>query len=234
MQRNDLQYRNELKYVCSESDLAIIENQIKPLCSLDSYAGVTGTYEIRSIYFDDSENRCFYENEDGTDPREKFRIRIYNGNSARISLECKRKERGMTHKESCLLTMEQYRGLIDGTYMRDGTEEKLLLKLLLQVQERFLRPKIIVQYVRTPYIYPVGNVRITFDRNLGSSIDIEDFLESNVPCRPVMPLGKQILEVKYNEILPDYLYQVMNLNDLYQATFSKYYICRKYAGGIGI
>ncbi len=228
MQQRRPHYRIELKYVCDESDLMIIENQIKPICRLDPHTGADGTYEIRSVYFDDNENSCFYENEDGTDPREKFRIRIYNGDSSGIFLECKRKERHKTHKDSCLLTREQCEGLLNGVYVQDGTEDELLLKLLSQYHAKLLRPKIIVSYERTPYVYPIGNVRITFDRHLGSSSDINVFFDSRVACRPAMPIGMQILEVKYDELLPDYLYGAMSLDDLQQTTFSKYYICRKH------
>lgn len=230
IQQDELQYRNELKYICSESELAIVENQIKPFCQLDPHVASGRAYEIRSVYFDDSENSCFYENEDGTDPREKFRIRIYNADSSRIMLECKRKERYKTHKEGCILTREQCERLLEGTYVNGGIEDKLLMKLLIQYHEKLLRPKVIVSYDRTPYVYPIGNVRITFDRNLSSSSETDNFFRGNIPGRPVMPKGKQILEVKYDEFLPDYLYQVMNLGSLQQTAFSKYYLCRKYTG----
>ena len=71
----DRHYRNELKYVCSEGELQLILARIRHICPSDSHASATGTYSIRSIYFDDAQNRCFLENENGTDPREKFRIR---------------------------------------------------------------------------------------------------------------------------------------------------------------
>ena len=43
-----------------------------------------------------------------------------------------------------------------------------------------------------------------------------------------MPTGKHILEVKYDELLPDFLYQLMSLGSLQQTAFSKYYLCRKF------
>lgn len=102
-----LKYRNELKYVVSASQLACIRSRMKSLLPLDEHVNEKGQYNIRSIYFDDYKNTCFYENEEGTSPREKFRIRTYNGNQDEINLELKRKERGKIHKESCVLTREQ-------------------------------------------------------------------------------------------------------------------------------
>ena len=54
-------FRNELKYVCSQGELEIIRSRIRVLCPPDPHAGPTGIYNIRSIYFDDLDNRCYYE-----------------------------------------------------------------------------------------------------------------------------------------------------------------------------
>ena len=102
---NEKKPRHELKYRCSEMQIAILKTRIAAILPKDVHSAQSEGYWIRSLYFDDYENRCYYENESGTDPREKFRIRIYNHSSARISLELKRKERGMGKKFSCPLTM---------------------------------------------------------------------------------------------------------------------------------
>ncbi|MBO7253511.1 MAG: polyphosphate polymerase domain-containing protein [Oscillospiraceae bacterium] len=225
---NGDKFRNELKYICSEGELIQIQSRIQGLCQHDAHAGSDGIYHIRSIYFDDFQNRYFYENENGTDPREKFRIRIYNASDSRISLECKKKEKMMTHKDSCSLTREQYRLIMDGQLSSADVNSELLEKFYLLQEQRYLQPKVIVAYDRTPFVYTFGNVRITFDRNIGSSTDFQNFFEQNLPQRPILPLGKQILEVKYDELLPNFLYEAMNLGSLQRTTFSKYYLCRKF------
>lgn len=221
-------FRNELKYLCSEGELLLLQNRIQQLCQPDPHTGPDGIYHIRSIYFDDFQNRYFYENENGTDPREKFRIRIYNASDDRITLECKKKERMMTHKDSCPLTMEQYRLIMSGQLCAADVDNALLKKFHLLQKQRSLQPKVIVAYERTPFVYTFGNVRITFDRNIGSSTDFHRFFDESLPQRPILPLGKQILEVKYDELLPNFLYEAMNLGSLQRTTFSKYYLCRKY------
>ncbi len=62
---------------------------------------------------------------------------------------------------------------------------------------------------------------------------VEKFLDDNIVTRPVMPLGEHILEVKFDELLPDFIYSVIQTQGLRQTTYSKYYMCRKYsiAGG---
>ena len=224
----DRRYRNELKYVCSEGELRIIQGRIRNLCRPDSHVGPTGIYNIRSIYFDDLDDRCFYENENGTDPREKYRIRIYNASDRRITLECKRKERTMTNKESCTLSRAQFDRILEGKLSSAAVDSPLLRRFCALQANTGLEPKVVVAYERTPFIYAAGNVRITFDRNIGSTRNFDGFFDARLPQRPVMPAGKHILEVKYDEFLPDFLYEIMNLGSLRQTTFSKYYLCRKF------
>ncbi len=224
-----MKFRHEMKYVVSGAQIEMLKTRIEHLLPRDRHAGETGKYSIRSLYFDDYDNRCFYENENGTDPREKFRIRIYNHSTEKITLECKRKERGMTHKDSCPLTEEQTRLLMVGKILPDVAEQPALLrKLTLQMMTRRMRPVVIVEYERVPYVYKNGNVRITFDMNIASSKDVGGFLEERIAVRPVMPAGRQLMEVKYDEFLPDFIYNNLQLESLQQTAFSKYYLCRKY------
>ena len=225
-----MDYRNETKYLVSETQLVLLENRIRNLIQPDRHAGADGTYQIRSLYFDDFENTYYRENEMGTDPREKFRIRIYNGDPGRISLELKKKQHSMTQKLSCLLTEEQCRELMAGRPLpADPSYPPVLQKMNLLMKTRLLKPKVIVEYDRTPFVEKLGNTRVTFDRNIRSSNAVASFLEKRVPARPIMPAGKQILEVKYDEFLPDYLYRNLQLSHLRQTTFSKYYLCRRYS-----
>ena len=222
-------YRHELKYQISDAQVAMLKNRITHLIPADSHAGKNGCYTIRSLYFDDYENRCLRENEDGTDPREKFRIRIYNASSDRITLECKRKERGKTHKTSCPLTLEQTKMLMAGNILPDiASQPPLLQKLTMLMMTHRMRPVVIVEYDRIPYVYKNGNVRITLDTNIRSSSAVDQFLDEQITNRPVMPTGQQLLEVKYDEYLPDFIYRALQLHSLRQTAFSKYYICRKY------
>lgn len=222
-------FRHEIKYVISNAQLEIIKSRIDHLIPPDPHVDQTGAYSVRSLYFDDYDNRCYYENENGTDPREKFRIRIYNHSTERIILECKRKERGKTQKSACPLTLEQTQMLMQGKVLPDIAEQPpLLRKLTLQMLLHGLRPVVIVEYDRIPYVYPNGNVRITLDTNMASSSSVRCFLDERIPKRPVMPAGQQLLEVKYDAYLPDFIHRSLQLQDLWQTAFSKYYLSRKY------
>lgn len=222
-------YRHEFKYLCSYGELAMLKVRLAGLLLPDPHAGKDGVYNIRSLYFDDYYDSCLRENEAGTDPREKFRIRIYNHSSERISLELKRKVRGKTQKLSCPLSEEQCRGLMEGRPPAVGAETPALLnKLGVQMRTKLMKPKVIVEYERVPYICPLGNVRITMDENISSSGRTDLFLEERIPLRPVLEAGQHVLEVKYDEYLPDAVYRTIQLAGLRQTAFSKYYLCRRF------
>ena len=223
-------WRHELKYVCSEAELTLIRERIRPVMRPDPHAGADGMYCIRSVYFDDEWDSGARENEDGTDPREKFRIRIYNGSDSKITLELKQKMRGMTRKLSCPLTRAQCEDAISGRIPVLGQEQlpDVYRKFILQQKTRNLKARVIVEYARMPWVYASGNVRVTFDRTSVSGADVEAFLEQDFARRPIMPAGQHVLEVKYDDFLPDPIRQVLQTGMLRRTAFSKYYLCRKY------
>lgn len=222
-------YRHEFKYLCSYGQLKMLQVRLRGLIPLDPHVGEEGIYNIRSLYFDDYYDRYLKENEAGTDPREKFRIRIYNHSSEKISLELKKKVRGKTQKLSCGLTEEQCRTLMAGEIPEIPKDAPpILQKLCLLMKTNLLRPKVIVEYDRVPYVYPQGNVRITLDENIRASSRVDLFLEDQIPLRPIQMAGQHILEVKYDEYLPDFIYRTVQIENLRPTAFSKYYLCRKY------
>lgn len=229
MHSNSNNYRHEFKYPVSESEIEIIRNRICNLMELDANTGTEGQYHISSLYFDDIYDSCYYDKENGVDPREKFRIRIYNHDTGRIALECKRKEHGKILKTSCLLSIAQAEKLCRGEYLRDIADQPpLLRKFTEQMMSRGLRPVIIVEYNRRPYVYKLGNVRVTFDMGLSASDDVTNFFTGPVARRPVMETGLHLLEVKYDEYIPDVIYRALQTDHLEQMAFSKYALCRKY------
>ena len=223
-----MKFRRELKYLINYADAELLRERLSTVLHRDSHT-VGDRYHIRSLYFDDYYNSYYKENEIGSDPREKFRIRIYNGSASKITLELKKKERNKTLKLSCPLTEEQCRTLMKGVPLPMRPDyPPLLQKLLLQMRTRLLRPVIIVDYDRVPYVCKDGNVRITMDKNISASRQLDQFLEPVIPKRPVMEKGSHILEVKYDEFLPDYIKTSLELGTLRQTSFSKFYLCRRF------
>lgn len=223
-------YRHELKYLVTSAQIAVLRARISGLLPPDPHVAASGRYTISSLYFDDCCDRCYYENENGIDPREKFRLRIYNHSCAEIMLELKQKEHGMTRKRSVLIPQEEARALAEGQYGPDTDDRPpLVRKLTLEMRQRLLRPVVIVEYERYPYVYRNGNVRVTFDTNVSSSSSVRSFFAGTYPKRPVMPTGLQLMEVKYDAYLPDFIYRALQLENLQQTAYSKYCLCRKYS-----
>ncbi len=223
------EYRHEYKYICSGQQLVLIGNKIQGLMEYDKHVGDEKRYGIRSLYFDDYQDRYLYDNINGNDPREKFRIRIYNHQKTYICLELKKKEHGKTKKLSCRIDEALCREIMQGLPIDFGAvDSDVYRKFCLLQNTRLLRPKIIVEYDRIPFVYRDGNVRVTFDINICSGNCIAGFLDDNIVARPVMPSGRHILEVKFDELIPDFIYSAIQTEGLRQTTYSKYYMCRKY------
>lgn len=227
---NTKKYRHELKFVCDERQLILLEDRIRHICTLDSHVDDSGKYLVRSLYFDTYDDCCLYENETGVDQRKKYRMRLYNGNADLIYLECKEALHGLRSKDICSLTKQQCRQLMyDQPVTEVLPQQELLRNFLLHRSMELFRPKVIVEYTRTPYVHEAGNVRITFDRCIRSSSSINRFMEKKIPGRSIMEQGSHILEVKYDEGLPGAIEEMLSSGQrLLRSSFSKYSLCRQY------
>jgi len=77
------------------------------------------------------------------------------------------------------------------------------------------------------FVSKTGNVRVTFDRNIRAGSRIERFFEDDLYAVSVLEPGMHVLEVKYDEFLPEYIAQAIEIGTLRQTAFSKYYLSRK-------
>ncbi len=223
-----MEYRVEQKYMVSELQLVFLQKQLENIMSYDKFHPDGESYTIRSLYFDDLYDSCLQENEDSTDYREKFRIRIYNGEASVIHLETKEKIHGYTRKKKENLSYEECMCYInrDPVVLQAGDGD-LKKKLYALIQMSHYQPVQIVEYERIAMVENNGNVRVTFDRNIGGTNQVGTFFDQVLPCVPALPAGLHILEVKYDEFLPDPIKEVLNSISLKRVSFSKYYFTRR-------
>lgn len=221
-----MEYRVEKKYLVSDLELSILAAKLKVLMKQDVNQN-GNAYVIRSLYFDDIFDSGMEENESGVDDRKKYRIRTYNPDAKKMYLECKEKHRGYTKKQRSIITREECIDLMQSKTF--GFDHRNVLNILLvNMKTALLRPKVIIEYERSAFVHPLGNVRITFDQNIMASKCCEDFLSTHINQRiPLLPKNMHILEVKYDEYLPDAIAQLLEDGNLQQIAFSKYYIGRK-------
>lgn len=193
----------------------------------DPYA-VEGCYQIRSLYFDTPGDKALREKLDGVNDREKFRIRCYNGDTSLIHLEKKRKRNGLGSKEKVALCPQQVQAILEGdlAWMVDAGQP-LLQELYWKMKVQGLRPRTIVDYVREPFIYAPGNVRVTLDYDLRTGLRCVDFLDAD--CVTISARDAPvILEVKWDAFLPDIIRDAVQIPGRRAAAFSKYAVCRMY------
>lgn len=229
-----MEYRNELKFELSDFDLIRIKNRLEPLMHPDRHQGPDG-YIIKSLYFDDLYDSCVAEKENGVFHREKYRIRQYGNNPDFIRLEKKTRHGDMSQKAMQALSRQDYEFLLSGDPDRLHTlltrnRGVLLEELVLQIFRKGYSPKCIVTYERFAFTEAMGNVRITFDRNVAGSAQTDRFFDSGLFTVPVMPQAHHILEIKYDELLPHYIMQALDSGCLHRQSFSKYYMTRAVIG----
>ena len=80
-------YRHEYKYIINKMEEDILIMQASGFLEKDCHAALDGAYTVRSLYFDDYEDSCLMENENGSDLRAKFRMRYYNKDWDYVRLE---------------------------------------------------------------------------------------------------------------------------------------------------
>lgn len=225
----NLKYRHEQKFVVNFHQYYMIRQRLKHLMQQDAHAGSTGEYHIRSLYFDDIGNKALDEKQAGVCDRIKYRIRIYNLEDKVIHFEKKIKKNDFIAKVKEPLTRTMVDELVNGNIEVINLPEKPLFgELHYEMKHRLLRPKVIVDYVREAYVCRNGNVRITFDKDLKSCLNGTDLFDSRLGAVKALDENFIILEVKYDEYLPGYIRDALQLEGLQRQSASKYVICRKF------
>ena len=110
------------------------------------------------------------------------------------------------------VTDNQYHTLLNFPYSHllvANNNNSVLSKVGLLNASCLLQPSVIVEYDRNSFVHQFGNVRITFDRNIRASFQVQSFNQAPL-CLPVLEAGKHILEVKYDDILPNYIAVILD------------------------
>lgn len=220
-------YRVEDKYCCSPTELLALQNRIGAVLQSDANENGPDGYSIISLYFDDLTDSCYQDTLDGHEVRDKYRIRIYNNSLEEIRLEVKQKKDSRIRKRSKSISREQMYMLMDGQCIaNEASADDPATLFNIAIRTRRLRPKVIVAYERKAYVFEPGNSRITFDRNIRASNRIEHFGEKNI-VYDLLREQDAVLEVKYDEFIPGFLLQLLELGNMQQSAFSKYQLCRE-------
>ncbi|MCR5338935.1 MAG: polyphosphate polymerase domain-containing protein [Lachnospiraceae bacterium] len=218
-------YRYEWKFLIHEEQADLLQRKLTPFLSEDVHAS-DGGYQIRSLYFDDLKNSAYTQKLMGVYARKKWRIRIYNFSDDKIALERKTKRGNYIFKESADLTHAEFDKIMDHDYgFLYEREERLCREFYIECIANLHRPKVIVDYYRTPLTMEEGTVRITFDRDISAAVGGFDIFDAALPRLPAQQPGTVVLEVKYTEYLPQLIRSLLPTEHQAFTAYSKYCAC---------
>ena len=224
MRNEKMKYRHEQKYIADINKIATLFSRLNATMQKDTHSA--NGYHIRSLYFDDLFNSAFHDKEAGVYVREKFRIRIYDGKLDDFFLEKKMKVGNLSNKTRTKLSHKVLKQIIlDDDLHNQFKADRLLNEFLYKKKTQWLRPSQMVDYYRHAYVCSAGNVRITIDQHLSAPLTL-DMLDFDGVSMPAMDDGLSIIEVKYDELFPDYLAQIIQMDFGRPQACSKYHLCR--------
>ena len=222
-------YRSEWKYTLTNQELSLLKSRLSEVMEIDSHTPPRGRYLIHSLYFDDYKDQSVYTTNSGLSKRFKWRIRFYDDDLSYIVLERKEKIDSRCHKKSCKLTVDEYEKIISGdiTDIVYDTDKNLIKELARDVMLYNYVPKVIVDYERIAFVEEITNVRITFDTKISAAYDFDNFLNGDYIRYYIQPSNQNVLEVKFDDVLPSYIKKIVESYEFKQTSFSKYYYCRR-------
>jgi hypothetical protein len=223
-------YRHELKYYISNSEYLILSSRLASSLPADPFSDRKNQYHIRSLYFDDLSETAMREKLSGVEKRKKYRIRIYNKSDDIIKYEVKGKIGSYINKEIATLKREECNRILQNEIeFLYKSKINILKELYLNMKLQLLKPVVIVDYIREAYIYPVGNVRIiSFDMQLSTPLNSIDIFDKHIPSVHTLDSSIVILEIKFNNILPELIKYLLQIDIKQRDAISKYLICRQY------
>lgn len=218
-------YRQEKKHLLNPVQSMLLEQRIKAVLPLDANSD-GGSYYIRSIYFDTRFDKAYEEKMAGINEREKIRIRFYGLDKTIVKLERKEKRENLIYKEDCRIDAKTAEEMVQGDFEGLLQCESPLAQYVYGLSKsEGLHATVVVDYVRRAYLYPVGNVRITFDSEL-----MARKVEGSIwePGALYDVLGENtILEIKFNQIIPTFIKEILSSVPGVRMALSKYTMCRE-------
>lgn len=223
--------RFEFKYILPKALREELESELRYFLEFDPYveSRPNHQYFVRSLYFDDPFNTCFYDKVEGIHTRSKFRVRTYTGtiqDGTSQFLEIKGRYNNLVVKHRTPLN--------SGNEIETDSGESLIKKirsatLHSEVGQKFeyelfrkrLRPVALVDYFRRPYISRFDpEFRLTFDSDLESTRAKSLFPLKNERRRKLL-IGYTVMEVKFRRHIPSWFHRLIQSYELRRVSVSK-------------
>lgn len=220
--------RHEIKYYINDSVYHTLRGRLRTVAGADPNMKEEDGYLISSLYFDDVYHSAMNEKQAGICFRKKYRLRCYNRQDTRINLECKRKYGEYISKDSMAVSRGEYDAMLAGNYdVFMDHPDTVGREVYALHHARLLKPVVAVEYLREAYVLAQGNVRITFDKEISASVNDYDMFSEYYEVKKVLEPGIMVLEVKFDDYLPDMIYQILKTAMTNKCAISKYVMCRE-------
>jgi len=201
---------------------------------LDPHVLNNFNYEVRSLYFDSHFHHSFLEKRNGIAIRKKLRIRYYphfsRDDQKYVFIEIKKKVNENVAKSRIFVPFESALNILDNHhnearvfYEKASAQDKATLKeVWFLYRKHNLKPVCVVSYYRQPFMSRVEKTfRLTFDTNLKVRKYNLD-LRFGGGSKNIVPPNICIMEVKFNNIVPNWAIKIIQKNDCVQYKISKF------------
>ena len=218
--------RFEHKYLLTDAQAAELRGKLNAALAADSHnAGTSGSYLVRSLYFDTPDSRDYLDKVDGLFSRQKLRLRVYGGEGGRAKLECKQKQGDYQKKTSVWVTADQCDAFARGDFssLLDTDDEDA--HFLYALASRGYRPAGLVEYRRSAWLLGVRNTRVTLDFDVRGT-DVLPTLYGPAVLRPLLDPGLVVLEVKFDRTLAPFVRRILKGYQRTRLSCGKYENCR--------
>jgi len=220
--------RKELKYYIPHNEYVILSNFLRKIMRQDIHNkyGKKG-YLVRSLYFDTLDNKSFEDKMAGIEERAKYRLRTYGANYKWVKFEIKSKRNNSVLKETAMISSEDAAEIQNMNYeVMLKYNNPILNKAYLEFKKTPYHPVVMTDYFREAFTYDINKIRIVFDKFLKStSLQLDLFDIDPFPTQKLKK-GLVIMEIKYNNFIPGFLKQILQIPCFERSAISKYCIGR--------
>ncbi len=170
--------------------------------------------------------------------RSKYRIRTYSkvdGDNVPIFLEKKGRVNERTFKERVKIERKYLEYFLDPNLhyliLENFPENNLTNEFVVDCARKRLEPKVLVDYIRRPYINNYGlYFRLTFDSNIVASPANNLFQTNDKAIFQECRAGYTILELKFDRGVPSWFHRIIQNYNLRRLSISKFVIGMEQCG----
>ena len=221
--------REEKKFLINIAEFCQKSHLLDRILFQDEHNGIHG-YRIRSLYFDTTYDRDFFEKQSGIELRRKVRLRIYDTEQTFAMLEMKQKQGERQLKRSLKISREDAVRIIKGDLLPLlNYHDPFAAEMYAFMQINAYRPVAIVEYCRKAFIAKENKIRITFDNQIVATESSFDLFDPKLNMNPVLDPYDVVMEVKFNGFLLGYIRELINSINRSELSVSKYILARQTA-----